>query len=202
MSLISSKTDLPLSRESHKLDLMAKSLADDVRLLSTKTGHHDEKIVELQEMVIQLNIIISDHEATIGELDRRAIIRTRDNESLGVRFSALSTDANMSRGLLLMADLVGLYRYYMVADTAKYIAILNSARNTSAASMDPIIMTCDEKTTIIPVAVELCRRGISALPVYNLYSPEDLVHHYFIDSKFYYVENMTLESLSCVINVQ
>ena len=142
MSLNSHKIDfnLPPTRENHNLDTMAttklESLSDEVQSMSTKNGIQEGKIGELQNIVVEQKTTIVRHEATIGQLNSRISVLSTDNESLNSKVAGLTTDKNIQSALLMMHDLVALYRFYFLPDTPRWSDIItkhfiseNSARS-------------------------------------------------------------------------
>ena len=163
MSLTSHKIDfnLPPTRETHNLDTMAttklESLVDEVQSLSTKNGIQEGLIGELQKIVVEQETTIVRHEVTIGQLNNRISVLSTDNESLNSRISVLSTDneslnskvaglttdKNMQSALLMMHDLVALYRFYFFPDTPRWSDIIKQAMDAQG-KLDDDEMSADD----------------------------------------------------------
>ena len=88
---------------------------------------HEATIVQHEATIVRHEATIGQHEATIGQLNSKVAGLTTDNESLNSKVAGLTTDKNMQSALLMMHDLIALYRFYVLPDTPRWGDIIKQA---------------------------------------------------------------------------
>jgi hypothetical protein len=98
-------------------------------------------------------------------LNSRISVLSTDNESLNSKVAGLTTEKNMQSALLMMHDLVALYRFYFLPDTPRWSDIIKQAMDARGKLDDDEISADDFEITRVALNSSL---GLDDVDVFDL----------------------------------